>query len=300
MVSLPVDNANPTRKFERNSIMSRKLFISALLAAMIFTIGCDEQNISQDPRYMVSPAQASIATTKGFAVPGATEVDLVEHLAETRQTYRESVERLVKYYRSSGDAEKLQRAKHELSAIDEVPKYAYLMTAEGLPSNLMATSDIEEANILFNEAMRLYKEAGGLLIITDEGKLRGALNKFNQLIKTYQSSNKIDDAAYRAGRIYEHFQDWQVAAVYYQRCFQWNDVTQYPARFRAGFILDQRLRMRKEALTLYQLAVERESRYTANTEFANRRILEMTKVTPTPPARRRPEVAPAPLPGNMP
>lgn len=300
MVSLPVDNANPTRKFERNSIMSRKLFISALLVAIIFIIGCDEPNVSQDPRYMVSPAQSSIATTQGFAVPGATEVDLVEHLAETRQTYRESVERLVKYYRSSGDAEKLQRAKHELTAVDEVPKYAYLMTAEGLPANLMATSDIEEANILFNEAMRLYKEAGGFLIITDEGKLRGALNKFNQLIKTYQSSNKIDDAAYRAGRIYEHFQDWQVAAVYYQRCFQWNDVTQYPARFRAGFILDQRLRMRKEALTLYQLAVERESRYTANTEFAHRRILEMTKVTPTPPARRRPEVAPAPLLGNMP
>ena len=40
---------------------------------------------------------------------------------------------------------------------------------------------------------------------------------------------------------------------------------------------DQRLRMRKEALPLYQMAVDKESNFTANTEFARRRILELTK-----------------------
>jgi len=131
-----------------------------------------------------------------------------------------------------------------------------------------------------------------MLIVTDEDKLRGALNKFNQLIERFPSSNKIDDAAYRAGRIYEHFRDWDIAAVYYQRCFQWNDVTAYPARFRAAFILDQRLLQRTEALTLYQLAVDREARYTKNTEFAQKRILELTKPgsqpgDPVPPAGSR-------------
>jgi tetratricopeptide (TPR) repeat protein len=281
-----VDNANPTRKFERNSKMSRKLIISALLLTMVFTIGCEDQTVSGDPRYMVSPAQATIATSQGFAIPGATEVDLVEYLAGARQEYKQSVERLMKYYRASGNAQKLQWSQHELKALGQVPNYRYIMPAGVLPANLVPRDDIEEANILYTEAMNLYKEAGGLLIITDEGKLRGALNKFNELIMAYQTSNKIDDAAYRAGRIYEHFQDFQIAAVYYQRCFQWNDITKYPARFRAGFLLDQRLHMRKEALTLYQLAVDREKRYTANTEFAHRRILEMTKVIPTPGAPR--------------
>ncbi len=34
---------------------------------------------------------------------------------------------------------------------------------------------------------------------------------------------------------------------------------------------------RKEALPLYQMAVEKESRFTKNIEFARKRILEMTK-----------------------
>lgn len=245
--------------------------------AMIVTVGCEEQHVADDSPYVVNPAQAAIATTQGFAIPGATEVDLVEHLAGTRQEYRQSLDRLMKYYMASGNAQKLQWSKNEMTALDQVPNYRYIMPPGILPPDLVPRDDIEEANILYAEAMTLYKEAGGLLIITDEGKLRGALNKLNELIMTYQTSNKIDDAAYRAGRIFEHFQDFQIAAVYYQRCFQWNDITSYPARFRAAFILDQKLHMRKEALTLYQLAVDRESRYTANTEYAQKRIYEMTK-----------------------
>jgi len=218
-----------------------------------------------------------MGSTAGFGVPDATEIDLVEDLAGKRADYHQSLNQLLRHYQVAGNITKRQWAQHELDALERVPHYHYLMTAELMPPTLIASADIDDANILFNEAMELYKQAGGLLIITDEDKLRGALNKFNQVIARFPSSNKIDDAAYRAGRIYEHFKDWELAAIYYQRCYQWNDVTAFPARFRAAYILDQRLLKRTEAVTIYRLAVDREARYTKNIEFAQKRISELTR-----------------------
>jgi len=273
--------------------MARKLVISAWLCSVVFILGCgDPMVVKDDPRFRVDPTEAEHVTTKGFGVPDAAEVDMVEDLAGKRNEYRQSLLALLKHYQVAGNITKRQWAQHELEALDRMPQYRYLMTAEVLPPDLIASSDIDDANILFNEAMDQYRQAGGLLIITDADKLRGALNKFNLLIFRFPSSNKIDQAAYRAGRIYEYFGDWEIAAVYYHRCFQWNDVTDYPARFRAGFILDQRLHQRTQALTLYQLSVDREKRYVKNTEFAQRRILELTKPgsqpgEPVPPAGSR-------------
>ena len=87
-----------------------------------------------------------------------------------------------------------------------------------------------------------------MIIIANKAKLQQALGLFNQLIQQYPSSDKIDDAAYKGGRIYEYLKNYELAAVYYQRAFQWNEATTNPARFRAAKVMDQKLRMRKEAL----------------------------------------------------
>jgi tetratricopeptide (TPR) repeat protein len=123
----------------------------------------------------------------------------------------------------------------------------------------------------------LYRQAGGLLVVFNDAKLRQALGVFNEVIQKYPSSDKIDDAAYHAGLIYEHLKDYELAAVYFQRTFQWNEATPYPARFRAAQVMDQKLRMRKEALALYKLAVEKESRYVENTEYAQIRIKALSQ-----------------------
>jgi len=111
-----------------------------------------------------------------------------------------------------------------------------------------------------------------MIVVVSEAKLRQALGLYNDLIQQYPTSDKIDDAAYRAAQIYEHLTNYELAAIYYQRTFQWNEATPYPARFNAARIMDLKLRMRAEALTLYRLAVEKESRYVENTEQANLRI----------------------------
>ena len=254
--------------------MSRKVFVGAVLLFVVLIFGCFEQDVKDDPRFRVDPAQAEKATGEGFMVPGAEEVDLVEDMAGRRNSYRGSLKALIDFYEATGDATKLAWARREYALM---PQYRYLMPGEALKADLQATDSIEVADELYAEALALYNEAGGLLIIIDEDKLRVSLNKFNQLIENYPSSDKIDDAAYKAGRIYRHFQDYEIAAVYFQRAFQWDANTPYPARFRAAYILDRKLNMKSEALVLYQLSLEKESRYEDNAEFSRRRIRSLTR-----------------------
>jgi len=250
--------------------------LCCMAAVLILPIlGCEEA-AKDDPRFRVNPAELARAKEQGFGVPDASEVDLVETLAASRQQYYANLQALHRYYAAKGFAIKKSWAEKELAAFGQIPQYQYLMPAESALANRRATDSIEDADILYNEAMDLYRQAGALLVLTDKQKLRMALNKFNELIATYPSSDKIDDAAYRAGRIYEYFGDYEIAVVYYQRAFQWNEVTPYPARFRAAYLMDQKLHDRTAALALYRLSIQVESRYEDNVEYAQERILELT------------------------
>jgi tetratricopeptide (TPR) repeat protein len=107
--------------------------------------------------------------------------------------------------------------------------------------------------------------------------LRLALDKYNQLIKKYPTSDKIDDAAFRAGGIYEYFKDYTIALLYYQRAYQWDPDTIHPARFKAAYILDKRLHRRAEALELYQQVAKKKGQHGKYKVFAENRIRELTK-----------------------
>ncbi len=251
--------------------MVRNLLIIAAIAAGLFMAGCNNPRVS-DAHLLVTEADIQTVPAEGFLIPDAAEADYVENMAATRQAYRQALQGLANYYASVGNATKLQWANTELKTFDQMVHYRYLQPAEWVPENLTAMNSIEDADILYNEAINLYRQAGGFLIVTNEARLRQSLSLFNQVIQQYPSSDKIDDAAYRAAMIYEHLKNYELAAIYFQRTFQWNEATPYPARFRAARIMDQRLRMRREALMLYRLAVEKESRYVENTEYATMRI----------------------------
>lgn len=258
--------------------MTRISLIAALILPGVFVIGCD--NPRTRDAHLLEP-QAPASSGGVFLAPDASEVDYVENLAATRDAYRQGLTALIDYYSSTGNATKLQWAQTELKTFDQMVHYQYLQPAEWVPENLAATDSIEEADTLYNEAKALDGEAR-LGVIISEAKLRQALGLYNQLIQQYPSSDKIDDAAYKAGRIYEHLKNYELAAVYYQRAFQWNEATTYPARFRAASVMDHKLRMRTAALALYKLAVEKESRYTDNVEIAQTRIAALSAPSPEP------------------
>jgi tetratricopeptide (TPR) repeat protein len=256
--------------------MARNLAIATtvIIAALVFT-GCYNPKID-DAHLLLTPQEQQVAD-KGVLAPDAGEVDAVERVAEARAGYQAAMEELIAYYKSTGNETKRRWAQNELTTFRQMAQYRYLMPGEVVTQNMSATEDVPGAEDLYKKARSLYAAAGGYFIITDEAKLRQSLQLFNQLTTEYPNSTRIDEAAYRAGQIYEHFKDYELAAVMYQRCFQWNDKTNFPARFRAARVLDQRLKMRKEALAIYKLSVQKESRYEDNTEFAKTRIMELSR-----------------------
>ena len=258
--------------------MTRISLIAALILPGVFFIGCDNPR-TRDAHLLDPQDIPAVSQDDVFLAPDASEVDYVENLAATRDAYRRALISLVDYYSSVGNATKLQWAKTELETYDQMVRYQYLQPAEWLPVNLAATDSIEEADALYQEARALEGDAR-LAVVVNKAKLQQALGLYNQLIQQYPSSDKIDNAAYKAGRIYDYLKNYELAAIYYQRTFQWNETTSYPARYRAASVMDHKLRMRGEALALYKLAIEKESRYSDNAEIAQMRIAELSAPMP--------------------
>lgn len=255
--------------------MARTISTAALIISLSILVGC--QSDTGRSQLVTGPGDASPSSIGAVNIAEATEADLVEQMATHRQAYRQSLGLLVQYYTRTGSYEKLNWAKKELAALNSMPQYKYIIEAEVLPANLRATSLIPEADTLYQDAVRLEKEAGPLPVGKNEQKLRLALDKYNQVISTHPASDKIDDAAFKAGGIYEYFKDYTIALLYYQRAYQWDPQTTHPAKFKAAYILDKYLYRRAEALDLYQQAVKEQKQYAEWTEFAEARIKELTK-----------------------
>ncbi len=255
--------------------MRRIVLAAALVVSLSVLIGCQRQNRGR-AQLMPPRTRTSLASVGVVKVAGAGEVDIVEQVAINRQTYRQALELLVEHYSKTGDNMKQTWAKKELAALNTMPQYKYIIEAERLP-NLKATNSIPEADEIYMDGRELHRQAEKLMFVKDNDLLRIALDRYNQLIKKYPSSDKIDDAAFEAGRIYEHFKDYNIALLYYQRAYQWDPATIHPARFKAAYILDKFMHSRQEALELYQEALQEEGGYEEWKEFAQKRIREITK-----------------------
>jgi tetratricopeptide (TPR) repeat protein len=247
------------------------------LSVLVGCQGVDKgrgQRVPQGRRQALGPATA-------INIADASEVDLVEKMSVNRQAYRQGLELLAGYYMRTGNNMKLEWAQKELTALDTMPKYNYIIEANVAPQNLKVSASIPEADDLYYEAEEIDKEAGRLPVLKNENQLRLALEKYNEVIRKYPASDKIDDAAYNAGVIYEYFKDYSIALLYFKRTFQWDPETPYPARFRAARILDKNLHRNAEALQLYQQAVKIEGqfdKYREWKEFAEKRIRELQKL----------------------
>ena len=256
--------------------MARTVLTAVLIVLLNVLVGCETVDSGKG---QIRPARAKrpVGTAPVVEVAGASETDIVEQVVANRQAYRQGLELLVEYYARTGNNRKLTWAKRELRALNGMPQYNYIIEASVAGPGLKARVSIPAADYLFRDAEEFERKAGPL---RSKQQLRLALDKYNQLIREHPSSDKIDDAAYKAGKIYEGFKDYTIALLYYQRTYQWNSETIYPARFREGFILDKRLHRRTEALAAYRQAVKavkREGEHHNWKEFAEKRIRELTK-----------------------
>ncbi|MHC4620058.1 MAG: tetratricopeptide repeat protein [Planctomycetota bacterium] len=257
-----------------------KTILTAVLVVLLHVLAACDTVDSGRSQVLPGGTQGSLRSVRVADVAKAGETDIVEEVTVNRRAYIRGLESLIAYYGKTGNSMKAAWAEKELAALQAIPQYQYITEAEAAGPELRATMSVVEADYMYREAAALEKEAKVLGVLKNEETLRLALDRYRTLISRHPSSDKIDDAAYRAAGIHEDFKDYSIAALYYRRTYQWDPETAYPARFKEGYILDKQFHDRAGALAVYREAVEAarsRGRHRNWTAYAERRIGELTK-----------------------
>jgi tetratricopeptide (TPR) repeat protein len=259
--------------------MARKISIAAIITLICISLGCQSIDTGESRRLAVrgagSPYNPSPIST------GAGEIDVIDKVEKARQDYKLYLEALVSFYDKAGNNEKYNLAKKELYALNTMTQYYYIDPL-GLPNTYSPTTQIMDADLLYEDALLDKQQAEKYSrVFVNKDLYRSANTKFREVIKKYNTSDKIDDAAYMIGEISEYFKDYSQALEYYQVAYKWNSETPWPARFHAARILDKYMHNYAEALPLYREAIEKEGRYDKYREWKNNaeeriKVLEKT------------------------
>ncbi|MCP5004159.1 MAG: hypothetical protein GY941_09500 [Planctomycetes bacterium] len=184
----------------------------------------------------------------------AREEHLVNALDSQRDRYRNALADLSQFYLDMGYPNRLEKVRKEIKALNKMPLYEYLLTIER-SSTIKPDKNIEEANILFEDG-KMYKKS--LNLINKRSNLNIAIKRFKKILEHYPESDLADDSAYEMAEIFEgyFFQDYEVAAAYYIKCFELNPDTDHPARFRTARVYEEHLKDYSKAMRYYELALK--------------------------------------------
>ena len=154
-----------------------------------------------------------------------------------------------------------------------MPARASLAPFDVPPPTLQANYNIPEANDLYRRAM-LYKDRGWGTDYIDNQRRAELL--LQQLLTSHPQSDKIGDAAYQLGDLYQSkaYLQYRRAALYFERCFQWHPTTHLDARLRAARLYDRNLIKRERARELYQEVITHDTDQKRIQE-AKRRLSEL-------------------------
>lgn len=236
-------------------------------------------------RTILSLLALGMALPWGLSAPApppqsaGSEIALVKKLLTTRRDYQLALEQLRAHYVNSGDAEKQRWAEDELKQYHRNPKQSFIIDLDIPGPGLRAEQNVPAANEMYRVAMS-YKDKGFGSDFQDN-QIRAEL-KLEQLLNQYPTCNKISDAAYQLGDLYEgkvfNYQ-YRRAAVCFERCVQWNPTTQYDARLRAARLYDRYLSERSRAIELYKAVLTHETDPRRMQE-AQRRLTELGAANP--------------------
>lgn len=194
--------------------------------------------------------ECELSASNRLADMKSREVQIANAITSARKNYRNALEELIQYYMDIGNNLRLKKARKELKGLSKVLQLSYLLP-RGETTNISPSKNIEEANILFQDG-KAYKNP--LNIIKKKAKLVSAAARFKKVLDDYPESDKADDAAYELAEIYEgyYFKDYEGAAFYYVKCYNLNENTDKPARFKAAWIYDKHLKDYEEAVKNYR------------------------------------------------
>lgn len=216
----------------------------------------------------------AIAQTKGKTTSvGNSEEALVKSVSDSRKAYQESLHKLFEHYTQNGDREKARWVEEELRGFHLASKPAYRFD-DVPPATLEGTENIKDANELLRQALQ-YKDRGfGSEYTLNQ---RRAEILLQELVARYPASDKISDAAYELGELYEGraYKQYARSALYYERSCQWRKTGRTDARIRAARIYDKQLGDRSKAIEMYRDVVDHDTDSDRIKE-AERRLADLT------------------------
>jgi len=218
-----------------------------------------------DPARLLPPTPTSSGA--------AADTELIEKVIEARRNYANSLKALREYYQKTGDAKRLQMVEDELRQYHRSSHPVFRLELDVPSPNLKPQYNQNEANELYRWALT-YKDRGLGNDLNDNQHRAEIL--LQELLAKYPQCTKISEAAYMLGEIYESraFRQFDRAAAYYERCYQWNPNTTYDARLRAARLYDRELKDRAKAIELYRAVLDTET-IQARRDEAFRRLRDL-------------------------
>ncbi len=220
------------------------------------------------------PATDKEPAAKGTP-PASSDVELVERLLHARKEYENSLKALYEHYQRVGDLQRMQWAEQELLGYHLLFKPSYNLDVRDVPpATLKAEQNIREANELYRLAMEYKGKGFGNDYILNQ---RRAEILLREILEKYPNSDKIADVAYQLGDIYESraFRQYDRAARYFERAFQWMKGGRTDARLRAAILYDRYLNDKTRAIELYREHIAHDTD-PDRIRQAERRLAELT------------------------
>ena len=165
-----------------------------------------------------------VLAPEGEPLRGADERLLVDYTVSARQEFSGAIKALHEFYANRGDGYRADVMANMLKRFDPVRMYIYYPDAEIPGPDLRPADVISEADALYEQAHKLFRQGKGLLhtfVTTDYEKERQAIQMFRKLIREYPTSTKIALSAYYIADIYKEYFDEDVLAIrWYERAWQ--------------------------------------------------------------------------------
>jgi hypothetical protein len=219
----------------------------------------------------------SSSGSKGSAPEKSGEVELIETLIKARKDYWVALDKLRQHYVATNDIEKAKWVEEELKSYHRIMKYSYRLDVKDVPPpTLVPKQNLTEANNLFRRAVDYKSKGTGDELVDNQ---RRAEILLQAILEKYPESDKIAEAAYHLGDLYEHYKprpQYERAAAYFERSFQWNKASATDARLRAAKLYDHELKMLDKAKELYRSVMNHDTN-PARVEEAEQRLKELSR-----------------------
>ena len=244
----------------------KRVFVLAAFSAGLLLVG-----------WAAADSPGTAADKKAGALPpaAASDIELVERVIAARKEYELSLRKLREHYEKHSDKLRTGWTEQELMAFHMMFKPSYNLDVQDVPPpNLEAKVNVREANELYRTAME-YKGKG--LGSEYTLNMRRAEILLREILEKYPNSDKIADVAYQLAEVYESraYKQYDRAARYYERSFQWMKGARTDARLRAAVLYDKQLNERSRAIELYREVTSHDTD-AERIKQAEKRLAELT------------------------